>query len=236
MNESSWGRVPGVLVSPARTFERIVEHPSFLPPLLVLMLAGIAFGVVATTKIDYGETIRATLEARGVDMPEADFDRGVALAERFAWVFALLGSLVFQPAGLLLMALVFWIVFKLLGSEMSYRHGLSVTLHASLPFALVAIASIPVVMGREFLTAEELQGGLLLSNLGFLAGEDAPAWLGAALRCIDFFGLWVLALFTIGFRAATKLRPSTVTATVVALWIAWCAVKVGWAGVTSMFG
>jgi hypothetical protein len=202
---------------------------------LVLLLAGIAFSVVATSKIDYGETIRTTLEARGVDMPEADFDRGVALAERFAWVGALVGTLVFQPAGLLLMALLFWIVFKLLGSEMSYRHGLSVTLHASLPFALVAIASLPVVIGRESLTAEELQGGVLLSNLGFLAGEDSPAWLGAALRCIDFFGLWALALFTIGYRAATKLRPATVTVTVVALWISWCAVKVGWAGVTAMF-
>jgi hypothetical protein len=235
MNESSWSRVLGVLVSPARAFQAIVERPSFLPPLLVLILTATAVGVVATSKIDYGEAMRATLEERGVDVPEADLDRGVALMQRFGWVFALFGTLVFQPAGFLLIALLYWIVFKILGSDMKFPTGLSVTLHSMLPFAIAAVASLPVAIGRESLTAEELQTGLLLSNLAFLAGEDAPAWIAAALRCIDFFGLWSLALVILGFRAATRLRAGTVTATAVACWIAWCLIKIGFVAVSSLF-
>jgi hypothetical protein len=225
-----------VLVAPTRTFQSIAERPTWLPPLLCLVLAAGAFVLVATPKLDYGETIREALEGRNITLEDTAVDSQIAIMERFGWAFALLGVVVFQPAGFLLIALLFWIVFKLLGSDMRFPTGLSVTVHGLLPLAVAALVSLPVALGRDSLTAEELQSGLLLSNLGFLAGEDAPAWLAAALRCIDFFSLWILALYVLGFRIATRLPAGTVTVTAVVLWIAWCGVKVGFSALSAMFG
>lgn len=236
MNGEGWQRVVAVLFAPGQAFRSIAERPTWLPPLLCLVLVGTAFALTTTPKLDYGATVRDALEGRGIAMDEAAIESQVAIMERFGWVFGLLGTVVFQPLSFLLIALLFWIAFKLLGSEMKFLTSFAVTLHSLLPLAIAGLASIPVALGRDALTAEELQQGLLLSNLGFLAGEDAPAWAAAALRCFDFFSLWVLALYVIGFRAATRLRAGTVTGTAIALWIAWCLVKIVWSAVAAMFG
>jgi hypothetical protein len=202
---------------------------------LLLVLAGIAFSLVAMPKLDYAETIRTAIEGRGIAMDESAIESQIALMERFGWVFGLLGVLLFQPAGILLIALLYWGAFKILGSEMGFRTGLAVTLHCMMPLAVATLVSLPVLVGRDSLTSEELQQGLLLSNLGFLAGDDTPAWAATALRCIDFFSLWIFTLYALGFRAATRLRAGTVTATVIAFWVVWCVGKIAWAAVASAF-
>jgi hypothetical protein len=66
-----WSRVLAVLFAPGQTFRALVERPTWLPPLLCLVLAATAFGLVATPKLDYGATIREALEGRGVAMDES---------------------------------------------------------------------------------------------------------------------------------------------------------------------
>ncbi len=231
MSDTSWRRIPGALIDPVNTFAKIAERPTWVLALVVLIAVGIGLNLVLAPKLDYGAAVRQAIEARGVSINEEQIDTQVQVMERFGWLIGLLGVVVFQPVGFALIALVFWMAFKILGSEMQYRPSLGVTVHAMLPLVIATLVTTALVFGRETVTVTELQDGVVKSNLSFLAGEDASATVKAALRGIDFFKLWSLGLLVIGYRAATRLGGSTVTFTVVALWAVWFAIRVGWAAI-----
>src|SRR5215510_1214607 len=92
-----------------------------------------------------------------------------------------LGSAVtLVPGGYLLAALLFWVGARLLGSEITYRTSWATTLHGLMPAAIAALLAVPVILGRASLTDEEARGGMLASNLAFLA----PAGAGPGLRSL----------------------------------------------------
>ena len=224
-------RVFGMLYMPQQTFESIRAKPTFVVALIVLMLAGAAANVVLAPKIDYGQAISAEMEKRGQELSEDELEQAVSMMEKFGWVFGLVGVLIVQPVALLLVAAVFWGAFKLLGSEMGFKTSLATTVHAMVPMLLATLLMISLGAGRENLTQDELAGGMVMSNLGFLADEDSSPVVKAALRGIDFFSLWILALLVIGYRMMAGVDKSKATALVIVLWLVWFVGKIGWAGI-----
>ena len=239
MEDSTWLRPFSVLLSPQKTFASIAERPSWLAPLILILLVGTLAGLAMVPKIDYSETIREAVERQGQTIDaeaEEEIQQGVEIMERFGWVFALLGSLVFQPLGILVTVLIFWLVFKTLGSDLSFGDSLSVVAHALMPLVIASVITLAIGFGRESLTAEELQVGLVASNPAAFLGDDASATLVALLRQFDFFSFWILFLFITGFTAVSRLKPATVAGTTIAIWILWMLSKFGFAMVGNLFG
>ena len=56
MEESAFGRVVSVLVSPTKTFESIRQRPTWLVALVVLIGISIVAGAMVSAKIDCGES------------------------------------------------------------------------------------------------------------------------------------------------------------------------------------
>jgi hypothetical protein len=229
MNGESWSRIYRALVSPQKTFREIAERPTWAAALLALVLAGVLASLVISPKLDYAQMMLDAVEERGTSgASEEQLENVAELMGRFGWVMGLLGAVVFQPVGYLLVALLFFLVFKVLGSEMGFARSLAVTVHALLPLLVASLLTVLVVLRREELTLDELRAGLLASNLGVLAPEGAGKLLRGALRHLDFFSLWIMVLFVIGFRAATRLSGSTAVGVVGAVWALWYLGKVGW--------
>ncbi len=134
----------------------------------------------------------------------------------------------------LIAALMYWLAFKLLGSDLSYKASLSVNLHAAMPSAIASLLSLPVILGKESLGYDDVKTGTFLaSNLAFLAPEDSPAWVAAALGSLDFFALWSLVLAIIGYREAARVSPKAAAVTVTVIWLLFVGLRVGWA---ALFG
>ncbi len=149
------------------------------------------------------------------------------IAEKFKWV-GTASQLVLQPAVYMLMAAIFLVVFRLMGSDIDFRHSLSVAVHGMMPFLLATLLSIPVVMSRAELSMEEVQsGGFLHSNLASFAPESAGKVLVALLGSIDLFSIWTIALLAIGYRVVGKVSKAAALGVVIALWAVVVAGKVG---------
>lgn len=239
MEDSTWLRPFSVLLAPRKTFTSIAERPSWLPPLLLILLIGTVAGLALVPKIDYSETIREAVERQGQTIDaesEEQIQQGVEIMERFGWVFALLGSLVFQPLGILVSVLIFWLVFKTLGSELSFVDSLAVVAHALMPLVIASVITLAIGFGRESLTAEQLQTGLVASNPAAFLSDDASPTLTALLRQFDFFSFWILFLITTGFTAVSRLKPATVAGTTITIWLLWMLCKFAFAMVGNMFG
>ena len=235
MEDSSFGRLIGVLVAPGKTFRAIAARPTWAVALLVLMLVSGAVWFLAGQRIDYRDTITQSVRHSGRNLTEAQLEPQIEMMEKAGSYIYGLSVPVVVAFFSLLAALIYWVAFKLQGSDISYKSSLSVNLHAAVPPVLVgSLLSLPIILSKETLGYNDVKTGTLLaSNLGFLAPEGSPAWVTAALSSLDFFALWSLVLAIIGYRVVARVSPKAAAVTAVVIWLLFVGVRVGWA---ALFG
>ena len=217
-----------VLLDPKNTFASIARRPTWVAPLLILMLLGTLTSALTFGKMDMAQAVREQFAARGQTVDREQIDQGVALFENLRGVVALIGLLGF-PLVMMLVALVFWFAFQLAGQEMNYGASMSVTLHGMMPWAVASLLSLPVILSRDSITAREaMSGNVLVSHLGFLASSDAaPAWV-AFLSSVDLFSLWTVILLIVGYRTAANASTAKACAVVSLVWLGYVSIKVVW--------
>lgn len=221
--QSIWG----VLLAPEKTFGALAVRPHWLPALLLLVAAALALSVIVTPRLDMKQVIRDAIEDSGREVSAAQLEQQTEMAEKFKWVGAV-SQVVLQPAVYMLMAAIFLVVFRLMGSDIDFRHSLSVAVHGMMPFLLATVLAIPVVLSRTELSMEEVRsGGFLHSNLAAFAPESAGKMLVAFLGSIDLFSIWAIALLAIGYRVVGKVSKAAALGVVIALWAVVVAGKVG---------
>ncbi|MFP5284157.1 MAG: YIP1 family protein [Thermoanaerobaculia bacterium] len=231
MKDSSWGRLVGVLVAPGETFRSIAERPTWLPPLLLLLLLGAAVAFAIQMRTDPEEMVRGQIEAIKVEVPQEQVDKMIEDAEGRT-TGAKLGlaaiGIVVQAALYAVVAVLFWIGFRLFGSEMDYLRSLATTLHGYMPLAVGSLINLPLMLSRESLTFEEsMQGGVLVSSLKAIAPEDASPVTEALLGSLDLFTIWTLVLLTIGYKAVAKVSTAVASGIVILFWLVYVMGKVG---------
>lgn len=228
---SSWGRPLGVLVSPKPTFRSIAERPTWLPPLLILLLLGAAVQFLVVPKIDMEAAVREGLERQNQPATDEQVEQYAAMQSKFA-----VGcSIPIFAGGLLIATLLLWGLGNAAGGEIGFKRSFSVTLHGLMPNAIVSLLSIPVILGLQEIDPGEAQRGLLSSHLAAFAPEDSAAWLLALLARFDVFAIWSLVLLVLGLRIVGKLSTVAAAAVVGILWLLWIGFTVGsaamgWAG------
>ncbi len=231
---SSFQRVISVLFQPTKTFQELRERPTWVAPLLLLLLCSGVAGWVAVHHVDpdaQRQMIRKTLEDRGMTGEDLDqgVERGAAFYEKLRPFLPVIG-LVGAVAVYLLVALLFWGLFNLAGGESTFPRAFSTNLHGLIPQALKALVMIPIILSKGVIDPKALQSGsLLVSNLASFAPDDAALWVRTLLSSVDFFTLWSLVLLVLGFSVTTKVKRGTSTAVIVGCWLVWVAVHTGWA-------
>lgn len=220
---SPWGRPLGVLVAPQPTFRSLAERPSWLPPLLILLVLFLAVQVLMSQKIDMEAVMREAMERQEQPIDEEQIERIAAIQGKVG----IACNAVAFPAGLALVALFFWGLATLAGGEIGFLRSLAVTVHGLMPSAVSSLLTIPVILGREEIDVSEAQSGLLASHLAVFAPADAPVWLTALLARVDLFSLWSLVLLAIGFRVVGGLSKGASAAIVLVLWLLWIGLMVG---------
>ena len=226
MEQSSFGRLLSVLVSPTKTFQALAARPTWVAAMVVLVLIGTVSGFVAMQKVDFEQAIRTQMEERG-NMSAEQIDTAVAMADKFKNVGLFFG-VGFSIGSMFLIALIFWVAFKMLGSESNYMTALATSLHAMMPNAVSGLLTIPVVLGKSEVSLEAVQQQTLLaSSLAVLAPEGASKFMVALLGSVDAFSIWSLVLLALGFGVTAKASKGTAWGVVIALWAVWILIKLG---------
>jgi hypothetical protein len=220
--------VVAVLWKPRETFEAIAARPTWGVALLVIVLFSALSAAIWIPSIDVAELIRERIASSGQNVDAARIDTIVEYTSRLRWVMFLGPVIVFQPIAVAVVAFIFYLVFRVTGSEQRYNQSLGVVTHSFMPLAVAALLSIPLLLSRRELSNEELlSGSILTSNLDFLAAEEASPAIHAALQSLDFFSLWTIVLLGIGYVRTTGLPRLPVAISVVAMWGLWVLARVG---------
>ena len=228
LTDSSAGRVLGVLVAPGDTFRSIAARPTWLAPLLVTVVLVTVLAGMISARIDMAQAIRHQLEATGSQPSLEQVDQRVEMMKKLQPYLALFQGLVVTPAIYLLCALLFWVAFKLLGSDMSYKASFATSLYGLLPLGLVqALLAIPVIWNRASFTPEEARSGsFLASNLAAWAPEGVGAVARTLLGSVDLFSIWTIVLLVIGYRIVAGVSRAAATGVVLGIWLLGVALKV----------
>ncbi|HSF42946.1 MAG TPA: YIP1 family protein [Thermoanaerobaculia bacterium] len=238
MEDSSFGRLIGVLVSPGKTFRSIAERPTWLVPFLVLMALSLGVGGLLMSRVDPGEMVRYQLEKFGDRLPPEQVEKAVEDAENMTPARRLLQTAIGLPVAALLYAAlagVFLVIFKVLGSQMTFKQSLSTYLYGLVPIGVVStLINLPLMIARESITPEEaMSGGVLVASPAILASEETSAVIRSLLGSLNFFTLWTLVLLAIGYRIVARVSIAVSAGTVFTLWLLYVAGKAGFA---ALFG
>src|SRR4051812_45383617 len=124
LEDSAFGRLIGVLVSPGKTFRSIAARPTWGAALATLVIAITLLGFVSASRTDYRDVMTRSVAESGRDVPADMLERQITFMEKAGKWFSLAGSVVVVLLTLF-SALLYWIFFKLLGGDFSYKSSLS---------------------------------------------------------------------------------------------------------------
>lgn len=233
MENSSFGRVFSVLSSPTKTFKSIAERPTALVAILLVVVIATGVNFLVFSRVDGEEMVRAQIEKQDRELTDEQMENAVSMGEKMKYI-APAATLVMAPVLMVAFAGVFLVAFKLQGSDIDFRRTLSTYVYGSMPAMVKALLIVPVALSKSEISAQAAQANtVLMSNLAFLAPDDAGPTVLAALSSADVFSVWMIALLAMGFSIVGKVSKGSATLTVLLLWIVGVAVKVGLASLGS---
>lgn len=210
-------RIIGVLFSPDATFASIARRPDWVVPLVLLLLVAMAAGVIMAPHIDFGAAARESMEQQKNVSPE-QIDKAVRISASIGKVFTYLAP-VLSLIGLLVIAGVVLLAFRIFGGEGDFKQAFSVTCYASIPTIFKSVVTLIIIVAKGGIIPAQALATIVRSNLGFLVDYKANPIAFALLSSFDIFSIWFLALLIIGFSYVARVSKVKAAVTIISLWV-----------------
>lgn len=229
---STIGRILGVFTSPKQTFTSIAEKPSWVAPMLLMMVLAIVVGSLLNSKMNWSEYIRHKAEEnpRFASLSEEQKDQALVGQIKFWKGFSYCVGAVAIPISILIFAGIYLVAFNLFrGAGVRYGQSFAITTHAFLPAAITSILAMIILPLKTYGDVDP--ENIVATSLKAYLPETAPKPLLALGGSLELFWIWCLVLVAIGFAAANprKVKPGAALGIVFGLWAVWILAKVAWA-------
>lgn len=194
-----------VLWSPSKVFRRLSQQPALAAPLLTLTVFAALSALMIYFMLDPGESPR-----------------------RSVWLLGLGLATIGPVFTVLLVALVFFLVFSIVGREGGYRKFLSVTAFGFMPTVFRHLAGAIMVAAIPASQLRPAQVGSF-SPAAFLDPSSLSPFMYAAAARLDLVSIWVLLLLVIGYRhlARPHVQLPACAGMVAGLWVVYAALRIG---------
>jgi Yip1 domain len=233
---SSFGRLFGVFFEPKATFESIVERPTWVLPLLALILISVVIVALIGSRVGWRQVIdrqiasspraQQRIEQIPADQREAILEKQAKFASVVAYVGVVVGTAVAE----LIVAALLLVAFNVIcGSKIHFSASLGIVAHSWMPYVITGLLGVLILFIKDPSTIDTQN--LVASNPGALLPDGSAKWLVSLLTSLDLFTFWVLILQAIGFRATNPKKISFAQAfgIILALWLFFVLVKMGFA-------
>src|SRR5438477_5171496 len=212
-------RIIGVLFSPAETFQSIARKPDWVVPLLVLCIISLASAWLISSRLDFNDLARQTMEMNP-NFNEIPADRQATMLKFTEGTMKVTTytSPILSIIGLLVIAGALLLGVRMMGGQGNFAQAFSVAIYGWYPRLVKGVISVIVLMNRRSITIWDLQNPVR-SNLGFLFDPRTRPVAFGFWSSFDIFALWTLALYVIGYAAISRLSRGHTAAVVIILWL-----------------
>ena len=232
--DSSFGRIFGVLFSPKPTFASIVRKPTWILPLLLIVVVSV--GVVFT----FGQRVgwrsfmirqdqqNSRTQKQMESMTEEEREKLIATQTKVAPIVAYVAVVLLPFISAVVVGAVLMLAFNLIhGTKIAFVPSMAIVSYSWVPGIIGALLGIVIIFLKDPSTVD--LDHLVASNGGAFVAEDAPKWMLTLFTAFDLFAFWNIILMAFGFSAADpkKISFGKALGTVVGVWLIYVIVKVG---------
>ncbi len=209
-------RLMWLFFSPRKLMEELAEKPR----VLFWMIIGPVAAVIpyAVRKPLYEEMLRKSMvanseymESFGITMTPEMIEAGLPRAV----VTGIVGMPFGAAFNLALMALLFYVILKIMGGEGKFKAYLSVVAHAG----IISVLYNLLLTAVSFYTGSLHTAAPLTSLASLASPEGMDPHIYGLLAGIDVFAIWRYAVMAIGFTAVSKLKKKLVYAVTVLIYM-----------------
>jgi hypothetical protein len=220
-------RIVRAFSSPAPAFSELASSPTWLLALALIAALAFAGHFVITPRIDFEATLREAIadnpqaQAR---LPEDRIAETAAMQGKVARVWGYTIP-VTVPVMMLVIAGVYFLGLKVVGSTAEFRPVFSGVVHATLPPSAVSGVLLSVVaLQRDSFAAQDLES-MLKSNLGAFLDPETPEFVMTLARTLDVFNVWLWVLLVIALAAVGRVSRGKAIGLVAVVWGLWAVGK-----------
>jgi hypothetical protein len=207
---SEFSRISGVFFEPSKAFADVAQRPRWIVPLVLVIIASLAFVSVVGQRVGWDRTVRLSLEnnPRAEQMTPQQREQAIALGSKFAAVGAYVGPVVFLPIYYLIIAGVLTgIVAGIMSGGVKFKQVFSVVCYAGLPgiiFSVLAIAVVFLKNPDEF----NIRNPLAFNPGAFMDPLTTSKFVYSLASSMELFAIWTILLTAIGLKAAAGKKIS----------------------------
>ncbi len=231
-----FSRITGVFFDPKKTFEDIATRPTWVVPVVLLMIAALAVTMTMGHQIGWERIVRHGMEAssRAQQMTPEQREQAVSMGIKFASIMAY-AVVVFVPVIYLIIAGVLsGVASGILSAGIRFKQVFAVVCYASLTGLISAVLTI-VVLFLKNPDEVNVQNALAFNPGAFMDPNSGSKFLYSLATSLDLFSFWTILLMAIGLKAAAgkKLSFGGALFAVVLPWAVYVLGKSAWAGFMS---
>jgi hypothetical protein len=233
---SPFGRIVGVFFSPKPTFEDIGRKPSWILPVILSSVLGVAVGFALNQRVDWRDVASKRIEEspRASQLSAEQKEKQLDISAKISPIIAYCIGLIAPTLGALVVGGVMLGAFNLLGgANAGYKVSLGIVSHAYLPFLIHGLLFILILYLKPPGTVD--LDNPVASNLGAFFPQGTAKWLVTFGSGVDIFNIWTTALIGVGFAAFNprKLKTGGAIGIALAVLALWEAIRTGFSFIFS---
>jgi hypothetical protein len=230
-----FSRIVGVFFEPARTFRDIAERPTWLVPLVLVILAVIGVSTAMSQRIGWERIFRHQMEtnSRYQQMTQEQREQTLALQMKFASVGAYAAAVIVPVYDVVVAAVLLGIAGGLMGGGMRFKQVFATVCWAGMPGLISAILTTVVIFLKnpdDF----NVQNPIAFNLGAFLDPNTASKFVYSLAGSMDLFVFWTIFLMATGLKAAAG-KKLTFTGALVAVMLPWAIYVLGKSALAGAF-
>jgi hypothetical protein len=209
-----FSRLTGVFFEPGKTFADIAERPRWLVPLLLVIVAGVAFYYLYGQHVGWERFLRHQMETSArvqqqmEQIPAAQRDAAIAMQTKFVGIGYYFVTIVMVPLMCVISAaIVLGIASGMMSAGVKFKQVFAVVCYAGLP-GILKHALATVVMFLKSPDDFNLVNPLAFNPAAFMDPINSSKFLYTLATSLDLFTIWGILLTAIGVQAAAGKRLS----------------------------
>ncbi len=223
-------RLTNIIVSPVKAMESIDRAPTWLWPMILIAAIALITGLIA---MPYSNQMAIEMIRNNPNIPPQQAEeiiQGMSQTGPAAYAKTIGGIIFGIPLMFIFFSAIFYFVGSvILGGDSTFKKVFSIWTWTSVVSSLGALVKLPLIIVKK-------SPMVTLSPALFLKGEQIGTPLFAVLSGFDFFSVWSIVIFAIGFSIIYKFSRAKAFTTVGILWIIWIAIMAAFAGLMKSFG
>lgn len=219
-----WQKIIGIYFQPSQVFEQLKPKTSWWVPLIIIIAVSAA-AVMISRPVVVPEILAEM--AKNPDIPAEKLAQSQEMAQNP--LLSLLGVLVGMPLAWVVIGLVFWGIFSMLGGKSTFSKMFAATAWAGMISIPASLIKVPLMFVME--TAK------VHTSLALMLPTDMDGtYIFRLLDQLDFFSIWTVVVMALGYSVFTGVKQKKSLWAVFIVWAVWVLVISAFKGMGGMAG